>query len=67
MLRLVFRDCEFRWFLPRRVVCWFAVDIRRSRFSGAVMVGLFSSLVVGMFGIKGDTVYIILGLVRLMG
>ena len=62
MLRLVFRDCEFRWFLPLRVVCRLAVDIRRSRFPGAVMISLSCSLVVDMFGIKGDTVYNIFGI-----
>ena len=56
VLYLVVRDGVFGWLDECGVARRLAINIRRSRFPGAVGIGLFCSLIVGMLGIKGDTV-----------
>jgi hypothetical protein len=53
---LVIRNSIFRWFHESGIVCRLAIDIRWSRFSGTIGIGLLGCLVVGVLGIKGDTV-----------
>jgi hypothetical protein len=54
-LDLIARDGVFRWLLESWVVRGLAINIRRSRFPGAIGISLFRGLVVGMFGIKRQT------------
>lgn len=56
-LNLVIGNSIFRWFHKRRIVRGLAINIRWSRFSGTIGIGLLSCLVVGVLGIKGDTAW----------